>query len=177
MNLNNVIQTISNIRPLVKVIECDSPVGIDIKTNSDNPNLIILDGKITESSFEDAKKQIPNGGIILLTKANAKNTDFIERAKELYGEAYEVIVKNSMKKELFVTIGVVVIYIKGVIDDIEYPSESRLWYLYKTKATIAKNMLMHNFKALIKNVELEVLEEKPKRKRRTKAEMKEEAPE
>lgn len=157
-----------------KVINCVDPIDLDLG-DSDNPNLIVLNGKVSKEDFELAKELISSGGMIAFTRGNVGIIDTVSQASELYGDVADIVYDIIKNGEYFVCVKNVLLYIKGVSKD--YKKKGNDWATLKGNYEIIQ---AHNLKARIDRFDFEVIEPKdevvtetpkPKRKRRTKAEI------
>lgn len=174
------IELLRNISALnkgeVKVVDCTEPNELNLG-DSDNPNLIVLNGKVSKEDFEKAKDLIPFGGMIAFTRGNVGVVDTIDQALKLYGDVSNIIYDIIKNNEYFVCVRNVLLYIKGVSK--EYVVKGNDWATLKRNYEVIQ---LHNLKARMNKFDFEVIEPKievdvvtetpkPKRKRRTKAEI------
>ena len=158
------LKTLAKMKPELKIINCENPIlNIDIKGHSDKPDLVVLNGTVTEGDFESAKSLIPSGGVIAFTRGNGQGEAKLKENTEEFGDLYKIVSKGGY----FVLVDTLLIYVKGVEPEDKEPD-----FKEYIKRDIDK-LLMHNFKARYNGLEFkEIEEEKPKkRKRRTKAEI------
>lgn len=175
MNINNVINSIQSLRNQIKVIELESPSNLEVKTNSEQPDLIIINGIPTLEAFNNAKENICHGGFILIGRGNARLTKNKKQIDDLYGEMPKIAIEVAKNNEFGCTLYNTYLYVKGLQLESEV-NDKKDYFEYKTNKTIAPNLMLHNIKARLKNLPTEQvinIETKPevKRKRRTKAEI------
>jgi hypothetical protein len=120
----NTLKTLTEIKQDFKVVNLDGALDIDIKGDSKNPSMIVLNGIITEKSFSEAKKSIKNGDIIAMTRCEIPQGLFKSEVTRLFGDAYKIIIKEMSDGGFFVNLNHVIIYIKGIeIEKFEYSNE------------------------------------------------------
>lgn len=158
--MKETISNLSKIRKNVLVKTLDNPIEIEIEVigESESPNLIILNGTVSESDFNDAKELICEGGVIAFTKGNSPVCHDPIQAQELYGDAYKIIASCATKGEYLGLIKNVLIYVKGL--SIDKVVGANPWAISKKKGVV-ESLLFHNLGAKLQGFtfEEEVIEE------------------